>query len=492
MTDRAQPTKWLDFVAVFAVALAARLSVVLWAGSDFVPTADGHFYDVVARRIAGGHGYTWLWPDGAVTYAAHYPVGYSALLAPWYWLFGEHPGCAWLLNATLHLSATWAIGSFFTQRHARTIALLAYSLHPALFFYTPALMTEAVTGDLWVLAIAALRGTGWRRVLVAGLLLGVATLVRPQSIVVAAGLACGALWWRLAPRWWAAALVAIPLVVCAPWTARNCVRMQQCALVSVNGGWNLLIGASTESGAWEALTVPDECREVWDEAAKDRCFGAAARHRIREEPLRWLARAPAKLSATFDYFGAAPYTLHESNPAIVGERGKLVLGVVETVWQRALWIALALGMLWRGRRSRARGLMVLGAIALAASLTRHTAAVAVLASVVAALAWPPRRSWPWLACAVVQGSTLLMHAAFFGGGRYGLVVVPWVVFAAVGNWTAHGASDDAETLHGSSINPAKGGAPRRSRSATGSSPSAGNKRKDSSSGWRSVNASCMP
>ena len=47
----------------------------------FPRSEDGHYYDVLARRLAAGQGYTWLWPDGAVTYAAHYPVGYPAMLA---------------------------------------------------------------------------------------------------------------------------------------------------------------------------------------------------------------------------------------------------------------------------------------------------------------------------------------------------------------------------------------------------------------------------
>ena len=56
--------------------------VVAWAsGRVSRPSEDGHYYDVLARRLASGDGYTWLWPDGAVTYAAHYPVGYPALLA---------------------------------------------------------------------------------------------------------------------------------------------------------------------------------------------------------------------------------------------------------------------------------------------------------------------------------------------------------------------------------------------------------------------------
>ena len=63
-------------------------------------------------------------------------------------------------------------------------------------------------------------------------------------------------------------------------------------------------------------------REVFQEAAKDECFGAAARREILAHPGRWLAKMPAKLHATFDYFGAAPWYLHDANSAAFGERAK--------------------------------------------------------------------------------------------------------------------------------------------------------------------------
>lgn len=449
-----------------ALLLAAVLQLVfgLLTFGRWAPVADGTFYHLFATRLASGQGYTMLWPDGVVTYAAHYPVGYSALLAPFYAAFGPNPGIAWLLGASLHLAATAALARMVPRgagrlgRHAQALAVLAYSLHPALFFYTPALMTEAITADLWVLAVAVLasRLSRPKAAALAGLLLGVATLVRPQSIVVAFGLAV-LWWWRLPARRLSPLLLVVPLLVCAPWTARNCVRMHQCALVSVNGGWNLLIGTQTESGAWEPASVPEECREVWDEAAKDRCFGAAAKRTIVGDPLGWLARAPAKASVTFDYFGAAPYTLHEANPALLGERGKLALAVAETTWQRLLWLAAAIGVAAYGHRQKDRALLALGAVAAIGGLLRHGAALTVLLLGVAALLQSTRtRSWPWLATAVVLPATLLLHVVFFGGGRYGLVVVPWVVFAAVGSWTAQGASAVDEVVHGSSSKPANG------------------------------------
>jgi len=75
-------------VVTGGVALAARVIALAWAHDRFPPAADGFYYHTIATRLAGGFGSTWLWPDGAVTYAAHYPIGYPALLALPYRVLG--------------------------------------------------------------------------------------------------------------------------------------------------------------------------------------------------------------------------------------------------------------------------------------------------------------------------------------------------------------------------------------------------------------------
>ena len=179
---------------------------------------------------------------------------------------------------------------------------LLVALHPGLVAYTPALMTEGITAALITCAAAV---TAWARerrgaprdavasAMAIGVVIGLATLVRPQSVVLApifgtlAALGSSrASRARVAGMATTATLAA--LLVCAPWTARNCVRMKRCALVSVNGGWNLLIGADAEStGAWSPIKVPEACREVFDEAEKDACFGREARLYIAAHPAEW-------------------------------------------------------------------------------------------------------------------------------------------------------------------------------------------------------------
>jgi len=441
-----------DAWVVALVALASRAAVVAWAASRFPPAADGSFYSTIAGRIAAGLGYTWLWPDGAVTFAAHYPVGYPAMVGAIYAVFGAHPGAAMGLQAALGALAAVAVHRLAARagsRRAAMIAGLLVALHPGLVAYTPAFMTEGVTAALLACAawtIAAVRdslevASGRRRAIAltiaAGLLMGAATLVRPQSIVLAPLLAWIA--WAGAGQPRRAAVIAstiaavAALLVCAPWTLRNCARMKSCALVSVNGGWNLLIGADAEStGSWAPIKVPEACREVFDEAQKDACFGREARRYIGEHPAAWLALAPRKLAATFDYCGAAGWYLNTSNPAAFGHRAKIALGVLETGFERGV---LLLSLVWalrgllreRGRRSllAIAGALVAGIGAVFLVLV-HAWVSYVAFLIVALLRGRALLRGPILASGAVAilGATMLTHAVFFGAGRYSLLVFP--------------------------------------------------------------------
>ena len=186
-----------DAWRVFALALVARVAVVFWAGSRFPAAEDGHYYDTLARRLASGEGYTWAWPDGAVTYVAHYPVGYPALLALAYLAFGASGAVAMTVNALLGAASACgahrlvALGG--AGRWGALAAGTAVAFHPALLPYTAALMTEGVTASLWVIAAALAASAAversergaWAWIVGSGVVMAVATLVRPQSLVLA-------------------------------------------------------------------------------------------------------------------------------------------------------------------------------------------------------------------------------------------------------------------------------------------------------------------
>jgi len=431
-------------VAVFVVALVARAVVVGLSAGKVPPAADGFYYHTFADRLARGLGYTWAWPDGAVTYAAHYPVGYPALLAPAYHAFGPHAAVAMAVNALLGAAMAAAIHALLARATRPRLALgggLVAALHPALVPYVAALMTEGTTAALVAIAcasFAASRGATRRAgawFVLGGIVLGVATLVRPQCLVLAPALGFFAARPKagIAPRAARAmAALALVLLTCAPWTYRNCTRMKSCALVSVNGGWNLLIGEQTHGGAWEEVKVPDGCKTVWDEAGKDACFGAAAKRSIAAQPGAWLSKAPNKLAVTFDYFGGAPWYLHQASPEAFPYEAKVRLGALETVASRLLLVfALVALALARGPRRRVR--IGVGVLLVLAALSRHAWPAYLGLAVLALLRGPralARAPFVVPASLAVVASTAALHAVFFGAGRYGLVTAPFVAALA--------------------------------------------------------------
>jgi hypothetical protein len=291
----------------------------------------------------------------------------------------------------------------------------------------------------------------------AGVVVGLATLVRPQSLVLAPifgwlaarGLETLSRRRAVGRRIALAGIAAVAaLAVCAPWTARNCVRMKRCALVSYNGGWNLLIGADeAATGTWAEIKVPGECREVFDEAEKDVCFGGAARRFVVEHPGEWLSLAPKKLAATFDYAGAGGWYLHAANPAAFPDGAKTALGATETVFERAMLILALLATArgpWRALRGARRGapadlrragaFLGLVALGIVSSVTLHAwvAYVVLGAALLAGAAWRRSEDGAILPAATTAAvlSLAVTHAVFFGAGRYSLVAFPLVTAAA--------------------------------------------------------------
>jgi 4-amino-4-deoxy-L-arabinose transferase-like glycosyltransferase len=437
------PPRPADAVAVAFFALVLRAVVVLYAARRFPPADDGAFYDVVAGRIARGLGYTWAWPDGAVTYAAHYPVGYPALIGLGYAVFGAHPGVAMGLNAfigALGAGATYLLAGRVASRWGALLSGLFVACEPALVLYTPALMTEAVAGELVVIAAASAssgRGTVFVRGIVAGLVTGIGMLVRPQLLLAAPAIGALLAWRRPSARAsgrGALAVTALAVAVCLPWTLRNCEKLDTCAFVSANGGWNLFIGASPlGDGGWaslEQIGVPPECRTVFAEGAKDRCFGRAGVRAIAAAPLAWLALVPKKLAVTFDYGTAAAHYLNASNPALVTDAAKVAIGAAELFGQRVLLIAATLGLgVAPGQRSRLRRALV--PVAVLAALAPF-GWVAWLCVLVQSLLFG-RETWrlPSVVFALALiATTALTHAVFFGAGRYALVCLPALALLA--------------------------------------------------------------
>ncbi|MCC6521096.1 MAG: glycosyltransferase family 39 protein [Polyangiaceae bacterium] len=461
-------------------ALALRLLVVAWAAPRFPPVADGAIYHDIAARIASGSGYVAAWPDGTIHAAGHYPVGYPGALAGLYALFGATPLVAMLLNALLGALCVAAVHRLLVplDRGRTRAALLGAALvavHPGLVAYTPALMAEGAAACLWTLglvgAVAARRARTRPRAIGAlvttGVLAGLGCLVRPETALLVPWLGAAAApvgragrpWWRVLGT--AAAVGALAAAVAAPWVARNCAVMGRCTL-SLNAGWNLLIGTDAAArGKYAPLVVPEGCAEVPGEAEQDACFARAAWGRIGADPAGWLALAPRKLAGTFDVCNAGGWYLHASNPDAFGAPARTALGVVEIAFERGVLLAALVGAAPRRRARGARAstarLLVLVGLVAALTPAGWIAFVGLIGALALRRPGPLHGASPHLAVLATLLVTAVVHVVFFGEGRYVVPALPSLVaLAALGlcrlRWrapstpaTSHAPSASAQT-----------------------------------------------
>lgn len=433
---------WLYTLAVLFVSLVPRLFVaVAWSKE---PVWDGHYYHFGAERIAEGFGYSEdVVIDGRkVTKPwVHYPVGYSGLLGMLYKVFGSGLLVAPIANAVLSALLVVVVHRlarvYLSERRAQAAAMLA-ALHPGLIAYAPVVMTEPLAALLIMGALlAALKLPGWWRSAIFGLVLGLATLVRPSSLLCLPLLLFTLkLDWLKMTKQLTVALACCMLPV-LPWTLRNCNVMDGCALVSTNGGWNLAIGAFTEDGRFRTLRADDGCKIVTGQVQQDRCWAEVGKQRIAENPLRWLGKAPKKLAQTYNHESFAIEYLHEADPGAWPEQRRRAGRELLTLFHRLLMIGAALSVVaMAGYRPRAGKaylaqtlllLTIAGISAYGFADDDHPFYLLALIPPLVALVRLPGRPAQGPAGACLLGwllLTSLTHAVFFGDDRYHLVVTP--------------------------------------------------------------------
>ncbi len=481
LPDSARRDAWFA-LALFAVALLPRIYIALYWAKE--PVWDGHYYHFGATRIAEGLGYSEdVIIDGHPVWKpwCHYPVGYSGMLGLVYKVFGSGLWVAPLTNAligALTVVCLYGLARHFLCPVRSKIAGVLCAFHPGLVAYTALLMTEPLSAFSIVLAglFAAhfrTRKLGW---IGSGISLGLGTLVRPTALLsipwlagfYARGRNSGS---RLALLDWLAALrqprqtlsklwipirvtllaATVAMLSIAPWTVRNCVVMDGCALVSTNGGWNLAIGAMTETGRFTALKAEWGCPGP-GQVKQDRCWAEVGRRKIAEAPLRWLSMIPQKLQHTYNHESFVVGYLGEADPRSWPEERKDSWRTLLTVFHHLLMLAAALSVAaprWRRLDSsrtpeRAiRALLVQSGLMLASigfalyalSLPESPLYwLIVLSPLVAFLPLPgaprlgPVGAYAWGAVLM----TSVTHGIFFGDDRYHLTVSPLLCLLAAG------------------------------------------------------------
>jgi hypothetical protein len=274
----------VPLLAIITVALAARVAWI--AATDFRPTLidDAGRYDLLGRSLADNAGF--VNPNGHLT--MYWPPGYPFILAALYklyphWLLADHTvKAALLLNAllgTATVALVYAIGVRAFGRKAALAGAAITALFPSLVFFAGVTLSETAFTFLLLLALWLLieaEARDCRLLIVAGLVVGFASLVRGQALLLP--LVALPFWWASAhghrqvrpgvtaatgatpvmefedvsaqpPAWRdltmrLAVVGGLALLVVAPWTARNYVESHSLVLISSNSGVDFYIGHS--------------------------------------------------------------------------------------------------------------------------------------------------------------------------------------------------------------------------------------------------------
>ena len=448
---------WIDrkeYVYTLVVALVALLPrlyvAIAWSRE---PVWDGHYYHLGAERLAAGLGYSEdALVGGHVVWRpwVHYPVGYSFILSIFYRALGPGLLVAPILNALFGAGVAAVVhrlGRYFTTSGRAKLAAALVALHPGLIAYSPLVMTEVLATLL--LLVAGLLVLSYREnirgYLAAGVVLGIATLVRPESLLalplelLLGGRPYGRTFWH------AVAAAALAFVVVLPWTLRNCQKLDGCALVSTNGGWNLAIGAITPTGRFHTLKASDGCPNVTGQVQQDDCWRKVGQERILQNPWRWLGLVPKKLEQTYNHESYAVEYLHEADPSVWTEPRRVAGREFLTFFHRLLLVAAALGAVsalhwvkpppWDDAVQIGVGVVIMMFATFAAAREEHAFYwLPALLPLVALLPLPGR---PALGPAGryllgLLAATTFTHCLFFGEDRYHLVVTPVLCLFAAG------------------------------------------------------------
>jgi len=389
---------------IFVLALLPR--VLLASFVSVRPVWDGAIYERAAAELAHGRGYTQraLRADAPLRPSAYYPVGWPAALAAARVLRESRATDIALqfVCACLTSIATYFAARRYASRKQAYRAGVAVALWPSLLLTSYSWMSETLFTLLLVAAMLPLARTRrrWRFVALplAGLLLGAASLVRPVALGIGALLFLSQVRWKTPRSIVPAALgLAAMLIPIAPWAVRNANVLDAPALISTNGGTNLLVGTLPD-GRFERIPRDIDCPNGLREVARDRCRRDVAVARIANDKIGFVLRACRKLIDTFAYETSAALAFADST--------------VDRTRPRPTWsTALA-----------------------AASSAPYVALLALLVFQMFRKAMPASASLRKFVLSAFI-ATAFVHAATLGGDRYHLPLVPLVLVWCASAWS---------------------------------------------------------
>lgn len=291
-------------IALFALFAGLRAAAILL---DVTPSSDADWYYTRAAMLAQGLGY--LGNNGAPT--AYWPPGWPMAMSLAFRALGTSTVTVGLLNLASAVLAGWLTYDLarrlFGSELSGRIALLLLAVYPNSILYVPLALTEVfytalLLAGCWLL----IARKGALRLVFAGLVFGVATLVKAQTLVVIPlicliGLLRDGQIVRRTPGVIArgAFIIAVAAMVVAPWTIRNHSAMGAWIPVSTNGGITLLTGNNDSArGGFtpdDALVKALDARKGLSEMEYDAEASRLGKEWIKAHPAEFLKLMPMKL-----------------------------------------------------------------------------------------------------------------------------------------------------------------------------------------------------
>jgi 4-amino-4-deoxy-L-arabinose transferase-like glycosyltransferase len=357
---------------LFGLALALR---VVWAFQvECDPRTywrwDMTMYDVQASAFSDGYGYVDFNGDPS----AHWPPGYSMVLAPIYRLTDKSLLSARLFNAvagSLTVVMVYLLGAKVFGRTAGLIGAGLLAVLPNQIVFTGLTLTEVFFTLLFVLillltayALLSDKEPRYWQIALIGALIGAAALVRGEALLLLAVIPL-VVWLRR--RSWrslltrSATLVLAAAVVVAPWTIRNAIQMKAPILISTSAteafwvahhdGANGKIADFLVTERYQNELNPKKEVDISNEALHE------ALSFIRHNPAQELTLIPRRFFAL--YSEDASGTLWLQTPATLSFSSGRHLREASDL---AYWGVMALAAVglpaWLSFRDRRKGLLV--------------------------------------------------------------------------------------------------------------------------------------
>jgi 4-amino-4-deoxy-L-arabinose transferase-like glycosyltransferase len=277
------------------------------------PVLDAEWYFNRAVALASGLGYS---EDAVLT--AFWPPGWPMVMSVLFRLFGVSLTVVQLFNLLCSLVTAWLtldLGRrLFNSESAARLGLLLLAVYPNAIAYVPLVWTEVFYTTLllsgcWLVAA----GRSTVTLTLAGLVFGLATLVRTQTLILipfvfGIDLLRGPISVKTVTTISikCAAVIACALVVVLPWSYRNHKVFGEWVFVSTNGGWTLLTGNNpsargdyTQDDPLVNSLLPRRGARVPQSVENEIEFDKEARRRalqwIKDNPTRFVALLPQKI-----------------------------------------------------------------------------------------------------------------------------------------------------------------------------------------------------